>query len=961
MSILKQLDKVQRASQNKGQLHIQYLQALADHGPKVTMEEALNFLSRLRKTRDDILHGRKGPSNARLQRWASDCTSHAGYTTLNKVIFENSQSIDNASNTILSRVYNNLQRINFRSDAEKLWPAVSERVSAGTMDTGELLGIWSVAPKDRLSELDSGLAKAMHDGSAPKAWQLLSALNRANDMPECKVLETCASLMLPRLQDMNSEDIAALVAQLGKLSDLGGSLQNTLDNLKARAKDEIIRQSGGLEASQLCAMLSAIRSHDDPLWAFIRKQLVGKSDLGVQQVLDILSFLNRVAAKREEQFLRGELVKKLQKSLNQGYPEPETVANIARHLDAIIGSQAACQSLLNTAVKLRNDLYPIVLWRLFVRASEARLLEHHPSLQSRMQRIGEILEDHGIQKQRMTLQEMADVATAMQVHKVKLERCSKQMSRHFVEVLRSGSAASSQQTGEPSMVVEEAPTASSETISAQTESSAAETEQPEVAETKAEVSNMDDKPETETAAAKAEESTANASDSVGIMLGEIQRLLVSFWAKLNSLGLVDESLTDAAKSVCSPTKDCQIEAKFLASCDAELSSSEGEAAADLRSGLAAHFTKSLPGLPSNELFEIASCVVTPAMQNAIATEICNRQTLENGGMSILEGGVEFDAMVSFLANAGMQSSRAHGEVSVELVDRIVQLVCDSLMPVLSGDLSSAQRRLVATTKACSSFGLPDKSRQLLRWSVHNVAESQKLWRLEDAVELSFSMACLHGGELPLDVTLRLWHLAGGAIDQLDSSNLSQRQLAKLWSFLLAARQLSSTTTLASLRLAPNAAALETLLVNKDKLHMVGFELANNSASASAEVSDPTSLIGQLRATLPAALPAENCEERFHVSGTPYIADFGFEHLRTLLVIPRADHVSSLAGKQIGGQGLLMERTLETLGWRICWMWPQDWSAKLVSPSQEAVDALQTLLSPSTRGPEESRPKPVEDE
>ncbi|CAE8667582.1 unnamed protein product [Polarella glacialis] len=141
-------------------------------------------------------------------------------------------------------------------------------------------------------------------------------------------------------------------------------------------------------------------------------------------------------------------------------------------------------------------------------------------------------------------------------------------------------------------------------------------------------------------------------------------------------------------------------------------------------------------------------------------------------------------------------------------------------------------------------------------------------------------------------------------------------------------------------MAPEAPALETFLGNKERLRGARLELDKDSA-AGGPVKE---LVTQLRAALPAALPGELSEERFRVPDSPYVVDFALEGPKALLIVPRPEHRAAGSSQQLSGRGQLMEKTLEAMGWRTCWMWPEEWSPKLLStPEDEVKEAFQNLL------------------
>eukprot|EP00933_Yihiella_yeosuensis_P030596 TRINITY_DN24219_c0_g1_i1.p1 TRINITY_DN24219_c0_g1~~TRINITY_DN24219_c0_g1_i1.p1 ORF type:complete len:1021 (+),score=296.66 TRINITY_DN24219_c0_g1_i1:130-3192(+) len=921
----------QKRATSKRDLHLKYLKAFSDHGKKASVQESLDLLGRLVQSRND-------QQRADLRTWRQDCAQHQGFTLLRERLLQ-TEPLKDLPSSVLSNMYNKLQRLNFEEEAQQVWPVVSEKVSAGQMKNArELLGIWSVAPKENLSLVDGKLAQAVRDSNT-NSWQLVSTIARGlADMPNSKAAQASAKALEKHLADLSSNDLADIVGRLGQRSEMTAhdSPPVALESLLRRAKAELVMRDGEIEIQHLCGMLGAIESCNEALWPVVRRQLLVKKDLKVKYILETLRFLQRASKKEEEQPLRGKLVKQLQSLLQKGVMDANLVAEVSRHLDVIVGSSAACQALLNSAVKLREDLHPAVNWRLFVRAGEANLLAHHPMLQARLDRIGKILEQHGIGRKGMSLNEMVSVARAMRANNVKLESCAEQMAKHFVEVLNHG---------------EEGARRRAEAAAAKADAEAAEAAKAsEEAEAKTEEKNNGDKVGAVETKAEGVQETGEPTAEKNSLLGEVQRQLLIFWTQLNSLDLEEPSLTEAALATCAKGADLRLEAKELAQCAAELTSlGRGSEAKEMSEALLGHLRGMLRSLELEQLLEVAELAPSD-MSDAIVAEVKQRLQSSDGtsGLQAAQNGKELDSLVSLLLRfSTWQASTDIGDASL----RVAGLVSETFEEISKREPKAARRRLLATTKAFAAVGVGEAEPSLaepLRITLHQLAAGavRKPWPLTEASEFAFSFTLLHGGDLPFDVASRLWRLAGSSIaGDSDSSAIAGEKVAKLWAFGLAIQNLSSKTVLASLRLAEDAPALEAFLASKEKLRNARFELNLE------EDSSHSSLIAQLRSALPATLPGELSEQQFRVPETPYVVDIGLEGMKAALVVPRPEH--RLVGVQkLSGRGRLMENTLQEMGWRTCWVWPEEWSAKLSSSSSvegpegaAAREALRIMLFP----------------
>ncbi|CAK0801911.1 unnamed protein product, partial [Prorocentrum cordatum] len=200
-----------------------------------------------------------------LQRWRSDCQTHEGFALLRANLLSR-ERLEELSGEDLSLAYNHLRRMSLVREAEEVWPCIGERVAAGRLGgVRELLGVWSVAPPERLQEIDAQMASALA-AEKPKGWQLLSAISRVADRPNSQAVFRCAEELKRRMQDLSPEDLAALVGLLGRrgAEDRAAGRPDLLAEVGARAKARLAGGGGApkgeaaLEAGQLCGLLGAM-------------------------------------------------------------------------------------------------------------------------------------------------------------------------------------------------------------------------------------------------------------------------------------------------------------------------------------------------------------------------------------------------------------------------------------------------------------------------------------------------------------------------------------------------------------------------------------------------------------------------------------------------------------------------------------------------------------------------------
>jgi len=968
-ALAKRLVEIQRAKAPGKQVHLQLLEAFAEHGQQATCLDAANLVASLRKARDEVVT-RTPPvgmsQRQQLQLWAGQCTGHEAWQLLRDRMFRDGKDgVEGLSSTLLSRTYNNFRHMSLTREADEVWPLVASRVEDGSMkDAHQLLGVWNVAPEEHLPHLDAPLEKAM-GADQERVWremQLLSCIARAPDQPGSKAVLWCARELGRRLVDLTSEDIASLVVHLDARLRGADGVPGDLRDLARKAQDELVARDGTLEPRHLVGLLGSIDSRDDKLWTLLRRELLA-AKVSVPQVLEVCRFLHRLPGGREsEPSLYGKMAKQLRSTLATK-AEPGLVTRVARNLECFVGDFDTCQSLLNAAVRLRKDLFPGALWTLFTCMSEVDLVGRHPSLQNRLRMIGDVLEQHGIQ-QKTTLKEMAGIGEAMRRNKTPLAKCSSKMAERFLEVLQTAED-EYRQRDSPGDVAEESKTGT----------------------------------------------RAESAEGVGSTnyLAVTQQLLVGFWAELRGLGIEEPALTEAARRVCSAAVDgCgrQLDAPALAECIQKLEAvaSKDAEAAELRDGLVALLVERFPRLSQRALVEAADLGASDALRTAVNAEVGRRLLGSSGhatagtvaGISALRRGEDLDDLVAILSRWAAWSSSsglplagaAVGSVvsggaagslpPTKLVSHTELLVATSLPGIMRREPVAAARRLSATVQAFLAGG-PGNATPLvpLQQGLHllsspssvagsglSAAEPQQnstssssvpeaapaTLGLPTAADLAFGFCALSGGPLPLDVAARLCRLTGGALVVSGSSDsdgaeaaeaaIGAGRAAELWAYGLSMRHLISPSARATLRMMPEASILEACLAH--------FERRPQRARfALAQDSDVAATLARLRAGLADAIPAgEAIEERFAVPASPYIADIALPGRGMLLVVPRKAHrapggVDDPAGSgdglrrgALGGRGRLLEAVVESMGWQLRWMWPEEWGSEA---SEEPVD------------------------
>ncbi|CAE7858196.1 unnamed protein product, partial [Symbiodinium microadriaticum] len=927
MSLLRAVQRVQNAAAKPSGLCHQYLQAYAEHKGTPSLGEIAVVLDHLRKDRQTLLKETKDRrSTARSQKalrsWVVECEKHEGYVKLRDHIFEQGEELSTTSPTLLSRIYNNIRRINMHGDAERLWPFVDKQIAKGKMEMPDLLRVWSAVPREKLHALDSKLAKALR--SAPKVDEmpLQSALSRAEELASnSQVLQVSARLATKRLEDFTSESLSKLLPLLHKALQKGAQFDPIV---LTHMKQELVKRGGTLETPAICALLPVIDTVEDDLWKLLRGQLETKGrDLSLQNILDLLEFLRRAAASRKkgEQRLTGFLVLRMKSILSTGFPDPQQVAAVTRRLEVVSSYEPICMALLNAGINMRQDLYPTVLWNLFTQAGEQGLGGLHSNLKPRFERIGEILESHGVQKDRMPMKEMLMAARAMRANGVTMSHCAQQISEHFLDLLRKAEANATAAT-------HDAAGATSEPGPGEAD----EGEAGEAAEKAAGEEHSQAEAVQETLEAVESDAHALLLASPSELLAKVQRFVLLLLAELQRQGLASAELKRAAVSICREEAG-NLETRAIMECFAEFAATKDEeVCSELCTLLSQHLRKRLSSIKPDDLFELTE--VHPELLSVAFEEIELR--LAEQRLSVSAG------LASFLRRMLESVGADNVDMLKSLTNKVVPLMTDTARRNACDDPVTYMGVLQAACTCVGILGLEGSSlSQPIRRGLRDFSSEVPGWKPVDTVELVFAIASAYGGKLPFDILAYAWQLAGRDVARSHEESLTTDP--KLWAFVLCAQYLSSKTVLASLRLAPHAPALDTSFAfsKEEDVQLPSFSFAKDLESEA--------LVRGLRLALPAALPSEDVAELFQVRGTPYVADFAFERLQTLLVVPRKEHMTAERGKQLSGFGRLMESTLEAMGWRTCWAWPEDWQS-LQQPSGDAVEALRAAIEGSVHDP-----------
>ncbi|CAJ1377314.1 unnamed protein product [Effrenium voratum] len=886
MTLLKALDKIRAAAgQTNRRLHLQYLQAYAENQVTPPLGEVVVFLENLRKVRSVIASQGSQRSQRELKRFFSDCENHAGFARLRGQL----QSEDlTVSGNLLARLYGSLRRMDFHSDAERVWPCVMEQAKQGKLESPDLFRVWATCPPDKLPALDSAVSKAMLDTKSVKAWQMLIVLSRSGAAPsESETLRVCVERLGQMLQDVqvSPSDIVKIYLRMHLAAPKQGAIIGP--ELLKDVKQQLVSRGATLQPAEICSLLPALETSDVPLWHMLRDQLLAAKDLSLRQCLDVLEFLQRIPNSSGEQNLKSRVVRRLEFALSRGFSDPNEVADVSRRLEVVASFGKVCNALARTAISLRQDLYPGVLWRFFNRAGEVGLADQHTSLLAKFDKIGEILESHGVQADRMSMPEMVKAVKAMRANKVTMPNCVDQIVQHFLKTLQHGE----------SHLGDSAGTAKDEDSAATSGEADADAEKAAAAES---VKSREDA------------SAVPQAHAPLNLLAKVQHMVLLLWAELERMEQPNPELTAAVLEICSPER-CKLSTRMTGECLAEFA--DLEAAGSLRAPLLAALGTRLPELSSSELLSLVTGSVQAA---ALAMEEVDKRLLAD--TLRVSSGSDIDQLLACLSNLRQRPGD-------ETAEKLARKVCQLLLNMPETHLTQIMQAVCSTL---SELCLEEPSlRPKLCKGLRQLATAKSPSPAAE-VELLFAIAKIYGGNLPLDMMAYSWQLA----TRSSQADLKDAEKAKLWAFALAARKLSSSATWASLRLAPGAPSLDPSVFPPKEPKLPSFVLQRDQASQA--------LVGQIRLALPSAVPSQLSEPLFQVPGTPYVADFAFEQLAVFLVVPRAAHQAG--ERQLNGFGRLMQATLEALGWRILWAWPSDWAGLLRDASdEEAVAALKSAI------------------
>jgi hypothetical protein len=890
--------------------HLQLLQSFADsaEGVAAPVAKCLEVLQELRKQRDVFAEkSAKSPSGPKLsmQQWTEECRKHTGMALLrqNLLAADTQKSMDNAQ---LSRAYNQFCRLGLTREAKDLWPTVSSRIQSQNMTKAkELLGIWSVTPPANLPELDAPLSNAFRS-DASVTWQMLSAMTRASECEGSKTVLRCADTISSKLRDLSDEDLALIAGQMGASAQTSTtSVPPPLVDLGQRAKSELLERGGKLGTLHLCGLFRCMAGVNDKMWPMVRNQLLTKKDLSAQQTLQVCRFLQQAGGSNLDPQLFNHATQQLNTLLNIR-AQPGLVAMVAQNLDSILPRETTVKCLLNAALALRQDLFPAVLWKLFTRAAEVNLLGRYPVMKNRLTRIGVVLEGHAF-GQKKSLKEMVDIADAMVKNGIVLNKCLDRITPEFVEVLQGI-------TG---------------------------TQQP-AATARVGVQEVD---------AKADAGSVPDVDA-GALLAKAQRLAISYWVRLQKLGISeDESLRAYLETICSESGGgSKLDGMLLTEAIQELQGVD--AAGSLQPGLAAQLAMRLPSISGHDLARTSEVVSSDAIRKPLTAEVIRRLALDRVvSVSTLRRGEDFDDAVAILVQWTKwlhepDSLGGRPPVHLETIVRLAQLVLESLPAILEREPEAARNRLLITSRTFAAFEADESIplcvfRQGLQSEVTKMAHA---WEPTLAAELAFTLAALLAPRLTLDLVTWLWKIAGSVVTPSDeAASLSEQHAAQICAFVLATRHLCSPSLQAALRLAPAAPVLEAYVAQSLRKANVCFKLPSESTS--------DELLAQLRLVLPDVFPGKAWQESRAVPATPYIVDMIFPEQRVLLLVPRLMHRAVGSSNSLSAPGRLMEQTLTAMGWQLHWLWPESWSARLAllagtgknGKKEEATQALLGLL------------------
>jgi len=441
----------------------------------------------------------------------------------------------------------------------------------------------------------------------------------------------------------------------------------------------------------------------------------------------------------------------------------------------------------------------------------------------------------------------------------------------------------------------------------------------------------------------------------GALLAKAQRLAISYWVRLQKLGVSeDESLRAYLETICSDSGGgSKLDGMLLTEAIQELQGVDD--AGSLQSGLSAQLTMRLPSINGRDLARTCEVVSSDAIRKPLTAEVIRRLALDRVvSVSTLRRGQDFDDAVAILVQwtKWLQEPDSLGgppPVQLETIARLAQLVLESLPAILKREPEAARNRLLTTSRTFAAFEADESiPLSVFRQGLQSeMAKTAHAWEPALAAELAFTLAALLAPRLTLDLVTYLWKVAGSAVAPDEAAGLSEQQAAQICAFVLATRHLCSPSLQAALRLAPTAPVLEAYVAQSLRKANVCFKLP----------SEPTSdeLLAQLRLVLPDVFPGKAWQESRAVPATPYIVDMVFAEQRVLLLVPRLMHRAVGSSNSLSAPARLMEQTLAAMGWQLHWLWPESWSARLAllagtgkdGKKEEATEALLGLLGASS--------------
>eukprot|EP00434_Breviolum_minutum_P015072 symbB.v1.2.013289.t1/scaffold932.1/size150924/1 len=441
--LLTALNNLRQAATDRAaakRLHLNYLEAYAEQTKVPKISDAVVFLDFLRRARGPL--AKEGLS---LSQWERDCSHHEGFAKFRSQFLEGN-TLDKCSSSDLTRIYQNLRRMNLHEDAQQLWPRVAKAME-GRLPRDDLVRVWATCPPEKVPEMDVAMSKEVQHF---QKWQVLSVLSRTGALPvQSKTLGICArhaAKMVKENFDISPADMATILYRLHVAHQK--DTQEDVSSAMRTIKKELVSRSTTFDVGSISKLLPCLDSNDTELWHLIRGELSEErlKTASLSELLEILQFFQQQSEGRKsvlnlarrdsggpEATPRYLVTKALTFRLSKGQALPLALTTVTRHLELVAPFGKLCEALLNVAINLRQDLYPVALWLFFRRTGEVDLVKKHKYLQPKFHRISEILEEHGIQRDKMSMQEMLRSARAMRVNQVKMPKCVEQMATIFVQ------------------------------------------------------------------------------------------------------------------------------------------------------------------------------------------------------------------------------------------------------------------------------------------------------------------------------------------------------------------------------------------------------------------------------------------------------------------------------------------------------------------------------------------------